>query len=52
MQGIHKLLERVEAKEVGTLPMGQGNKISRVVIWTFMSKNKQQDWMRKRWKID
>ncbi|WP_298488244.1 23S rRNA (adenine(1618)-N(6))-methyltransferase RlmF [uncultured Maribacter sp.] len=46
---VHKLLERVEAKEVGTLPMGQGNKISRVVIWTFLSKEKQKDWRLKRW---
>ena len=46
---VHKLLERVEAKEVGTLPMGQGNKISRVVIWTFLSKEKQEDWRLKRW---
>ena len=49
---IHKLLEKVEAKEVGTLPMGQGNKISRVVIWTFMSKSKQQEWIKNRWKVD
>ncbi|RKR12231.1 23S rRNA m(6)A-1618 methyltransferase [Maribacter vaceletii] len=46
---VHKLLEKVEAKEVGTLPMGQGNKISRVVIWTFLSKEKQKDWRLKRW---
>ncbi|WP_298472488.1 23S rRNA (adenine(1618)-N(6))-methyltransferase RlmF [uncultured Maribacter sp.] len=49
--GIHKLLERIEASEVGTLPMGQGNKISRVVIWTFKSKAEQQDWQRKRWRL-
>lgn len=52
LQGMHKLLERVEATQVGTLPMGQGNKISRVVIWTFMSKEEQQEWMRNRWKLD
>ncbi len=46
---IHKLLERIEAKEVGTLPMGQGNKVSRVVIWTFLSKEKQKAWQEKKW---
>lgn len=34
---IHKLLKKVEVKEMKTIPMCQGNKTSRIVIWTFMS---------------
>lgn len=33
---IYKTLEEVGALEVKTIPMGQGNKISRIVAWTFI----------------
>ena len=35
LKGIYRLLEKSEAKEVKTIPMGTGNKISRIVAWTF-----------------
>ena len=36
LDGIYKVLKRVKATKVKTIKMGQGNKISRVVAWSFM----------------
>ena len=44
LKGIYLVLEKVKAIEIKTLPMGQGNKISRVVAWTFLTKEKQMEW--------
>ena len=35
LQAIYKALENVKAADVKTLAMGQGNKVSRIVAWTF-----------------
>lgn len=35
LESIYDTLKKVEATEVKTIPMGQGNKISRIVAWTF-----------------
>jgi 23S rRNA (adenine1618-N6)-methyltransferase len=35
---------------VKTIPMGQGNKSSRIVAWTFQTPEKQKQWMNLRWK--
>ncbi len=32
-----------KAKTIKTIPMGQGNKISRIVAWTFLSKKEQRE---------
>lgn len=37
LENARKALERAGAIEVKTIPMGQGNKISRIVAWTFLS---------------
>ncbi|MCB9231020.1 MAG: 23S rRNA (adenine(1618)-N(6))-methyltransferase RlmF [Bacteroidia bacterium] len=44
-------LTRAKAAEVITLPMGQGNKISRIVAWTFQSPPERQEWVKQRWAI-
>lgn len=44
LRSIYNTLKKVEAKEVKTLSMGQGNKISRLVAWTFLDKAQQDDW--------
>ncbi len=46
---IYDALARIQAVEVKTIPMGQGNKISRVVAWTLLSKEEQQVWKNTRW---
>lgn len=50
LNSIQKTLKEVGAVEVKTIPMGQGNKISRVVAWTFLSKAEQKEWKDTRWK--
>ncbi len=37
LKGVYKTLKKVEASEVKTIPMGQGNKTSRIVAWTFFA---------------
>lgn len=39
LKGIYKLLEKVEAHEIKTIPMGTGNKSTRIVAWRFESKD-------------
>lgn len=43
-------IEEVGAYELNTLQMGQGNKKSRVVAWTFLSPEEQEKWATERWK--
>ncbi|RNI24529.1 23S rRNA (adenine(1618)-N(6))-methyltransferase RlmF [Rufibacter latericius] len=50
LKGVYKLLEQVQALEVKTIAMSQGNKISRLVAWTFLSPEQQKDWADTRWK--
>jgi len=43
-------LDKAKAVEVKTLPMAQGNKVSRVIAWTFLTKEQQMQWVSSRWK--
>lgn len=42
-------LVRVKAKDVRVIDMGQGNKISRILAWTFLTNEEQKFWVKKRW---
>lgn len=46
----YKTLEKFSATEVKTIPMGQGNKTSRIIAWTFLNKEEQTSWKNNRWK--
>jgi len=50
LKGIYKFLEKIDAKQVKTIPMGTGNKSSRIVAWTFLSREEQKEWRETRWK--
>jgi 23S rRNA (adenine1618-N6)-methyltransferase len=50
LKGIYKLLEKIEANQIKTIPMGTGNKSSRIVAWTFLSREEQKEWRETRWK--
>lgn len=50
LKGIYKLLEKIEANQIKTIPMGTGNKSSRIVAWTFLSRVEQKEWRETRWK--
>ncbi len=49
LKSVYSALDFVKATEVKTIPMGQGNKISRLVAWTFLSQAQQKIWTRTRW---
>ncbi len=50
LNSVNIALRNAKAFEVKTIPMGQGNKISRIVAWTFLNKEEQQKWVNRRWK--
>ena len=37
-------LKKLGATEIKTIPMHQGNKVTRIVAWTFLSKEDQKSW--------
>jgi 23S rRNA (adenine1618-N6)-methyltransferase len=49
LKGIYKSLETNEASMIRTIPTGTGNKSSRIVAWTFLSKEEQKEWRESRW---
>ena len=49
LKGIYKSLDTLQASQVKTIPMGTGNKSSRVVAWSFLSKEEQKEWRETRW---
>lgn len=51
LKGIYKSLEKVGAVKTKTIPMGTGNKSTRIVAWTFLSKEEEKQWKETRWKI-
>jgi len=52
LKGIYQSLDKIEANQVKTIPMGTENKVSRIVAWTFLSKNEQKEWREIRWNSD
>ena len=50
LKGIYQLLERAEALQIKMIPLGTGNKSSRIVAWTFLSRKERKEWKETRWK--
>lgn len=50
LKGVETLLETVGATAVRTIPMGTGNKTSRIVAWSFQNKLQAATWRDQRWK--
>ncbi|PZR19969.1 MAG: 23S rRNA (adenine(1618)-N(6))-methyltransferase, partial [Flavobacterium psychrophilum] len=50
LKGIYKTLEKVGAEQVKTINMGTGNKSTRIVAWSFLSKEEQKAWRENRFK--
>ena len=44
-----KLLSSLKVAENVTIEMKQGNKISRILAWTFHSTESQERWIKNRW---
>jgi 23S rRNA (adenine1618-N6)-methyltransferase len=37
-------LNKLDATEIKTIEMSQGNKISRIVAWTFLTSKEREEW--------
>jgi 23S rRNA (adenine1618-N6)-methyltransferase len=42
-------LHIIGAKEIKIIPMGQGNKSSRILAWTFLGADDHKEWAKNRW---
>jgi len=49
LQGIYEELRKAKAEDVKTIPMGVGNKTSRIICWTFLTIEQQKEWKNERW---
>ncbi|MEJ6776865.1 MAG: 23S rRNA (adenine(1618)-N(6))-methyltransferase RlmF [Crocinitomicaceae bacterium] len=50
LKGIYQTLEKINPYQIKTIPMGTSNKSSRIVAWTFLSREEQKKWKKIRWK--
>jgi 23S rRNA (adenine1618-N6)-methyltransferase len=46
LAGMYLALKKVEAREVSTIDMSQGQKKTRIVAWTFFDRKQQGEWLR------
>ncbi|WP_298221745.1 23S rRNA (adenine(1618)-N(6))-methyltransferase RlmF [Flavobacterium sp.] len=44
LTSIYRTLQKVNASEIKTIDMAQGQKNSRIVTWTFLTQTQQRDW--------
>jgi len=49
LKSSYAALKIAEAIEIKTIPMCQGNKTSRIVAWTYLSRDQQKKWADTRW---
>lgn len=50
LKSVYEALKKEDVVEMRTIPMGQGNKTSRIVAWTFLDPTQQKTWKETRWK--
>lgn len=46
---VYRALVKVKALETKTIDMAQGQKVSRIVAWTFLNESQQKEWKGKYW---
>ncbi|MFL9832099.1 23S rRNA (adenine(1618)-N(6))-methyltransferase RlmF [Flavobacterium sp. ST-87] len=44
LKSLYKTLNKVNAAQIRTIDMTQGQKISRILAWSFLTETQQQDW--------
>ena len=49
LPSIYHALRQAKAFEIRTIEMSQGQKISRIVAWTFLNNNQQSEWQKTHW---
>ncbi len=47
--GVIEVLNKAQAVDVRTIAMGQGNKTSQIIAWTFLTPDQQAQWIEHRW---
>lgn len=50
LSGFEKVLTSLDVTESKIIPVGHGNKTSRILAWTFLEKEERIDWAKSRWK--
>ncbi len=50
LKKVYSALEEAGIVYRKTIPMGTGNKVSRIVAWTFLTREEQIEWRENRWK--
>ena len=50
LKGIYIALDDIKATDVKTIAMGTGNKSTRIVAWTLLTKQEQKEWRETQWK--
>ena len=45
LKSVYATLKQVDALDINTINMQQGNKISRIVAWTFLTGKEQKEWV-------
>ena len=50
LKGIELLLENSKTEQVKIISMGTSNKASRIVAWSFLNQEEQNEWRKSRWK--
>ncbi len=50
LKHIKAALEEIGVMEQREIPMGQGNKTSRIIVWTYLKKFERKEWAADRWK--
>lgn len=49
VKAARKTIEKVGATQSKLIPMGTGNKTSRIIAWTFLSNTEMKGWRKRRW---
>ncbi|HTH82134.1 MAG TPA: 23S rRNA (adenine(1618)-N(6))-methyltransferase RlmF [Mucilaginibacter sp.] len=49
LPGVYRALKKVNAKDVKTINMSQGQKVSRMVAWTFLNEAERTEWVNTWW---
>jgi len=49
LKGVLIALDKIEARQIKTIALGTSNKSSRIVAWTFLSREEQRAWRETRW---
>jgi 23S rRNA (adenine1618-N6)-methyltransferase len=46
VQSMYDSLQKLGATKIKTIPMHQGNKVTRIVAWTFLNDDEQKEWVK------